>query len=106
MATIENVPSIAALTAVAHLVGNSANAATPHLPFYPQNLLPANWYLNLPNFHADRIDAEKSGEQPLDLSSKSSGNNNNNNNNGTSISESKIAPTMRLPALDSKHIFK
>lgn len=102
MATIDNVPSIAALTAVAaHLVGNSANATAPHLPFYPQNLLPANWYLNLPNF-TERMEVEKSGEQPLDLSSKSSGNN---NNNGTALGD-KLPSALRLPTLDSKHIFK
>lgn len=102
MTTIESVTSMAALaSAVAALSGNPSATPTPPLPFYPPNLIPPNWYLaNMArNFQPERNEAEKSGEQPLDLSSKAT-------NNSSSPVENKIPPNMRLPTLDSKQIFK
>lgn len=102
MTTIESVTSMAALaSAVAALSGNPSATPTPPLPFYPPNLIPPNWYLaNMArNFQPERNEAEKSGEQPLDLSSKAT-------NNSSSPVENKIPPNMKLPTLDSKQIFK
>lgn len=105
MTTIESVASMATLAAVAALSGNPpASPSAPHLPFYAPGLIPPNWYLaNVArNFqHTERLaEVEKtSGEQPLDLSCSKGGAVNN------SI-ENKIPPNMKLPILDTKHIFK
>lgn len=107
MTTIENIA--ANIAAVAAL--NPPGAGVSNLPFYPPALMQSSWYHHLPNatrnFHVERMETEKSGEQPLDLSSKTGGVNNSggtNNNNGTSIFIDKAA-NMRFP-LDTKHIFK
>lgn len=104
MTTIESVTSMAALAAVAALSANNPSSAAPHLPFYAPNLIPANWYAiaNVArNFQPERMEVEKiGGEQPLDLSSK--GGNNNTNLN----TEKQIPSNIRLPTLDTKHIFK
>ncbi|XP_057657234.1 mushroom body large-type Kenyon cell-specific protein 1 isoform X2 [Diorhabda carinulata] len=115
MTTIENM-SMAAL-AVAALSGGPSpvGTPTPNLPFYNPTLLNPNWYLaNVArSFHtaATLNDAEKSnggsnnvgGEQPLDLSKGSV-----NNNSSVTTHEQKVgtANHVRLPTLDSRHIFK
>ena len=105
MTTIENIA--ANIAAVAAL--NPPGAGVSNLPFYPPSLMQTSWYLPnaTRNFHVERMETEKSGEQPLDLSSKTGNVNNSSggtNNNGTSIFIDKAA-NMRFP-LDTKHIFK
>lgn len=120
MTTLESVTSMAALaSAVAALSGNpQGGGGTPTNPlhFYPPSLLQSNWYLaNIArNFHQqqpERMDVEKAvgagggsgggGEQPLDLSAKPA-----NSSGGSSDDSSKMVAAMRLPTLDTKHIFK
>lgn len=90
-------------SAVAALSGNPSCAPKPPLGFYPPTLIPSNWYLaNMPrSIQSERMEIEKPGEQPLDLSSK-----------GTTCSNSpvehKVAPPVntRIPSLETKQIFK
>lgn len=118
MTTIENV-SMAAI-AVAALTGGGAPSPgagippAPHLPFYhpTATILRHNWYLanvaqTFQNVAAAAVvqqDVDKNGgcagEQPLDLSKGGS-----NSSNG---GEHKvpIGNNVRLPTLDTKHIFK
>lgn len=94
---------MAALAAVAALSANNPGAAAHNHPFYPQNLIPHNWYTiaNVTrSFHPERMEVEKSGEQPLDLSSKGGG------NTASTVTENKVPTNIRLPTLDTKHIFK
>lgn len=104
MTTIESVTAMAALSAVAALSGTTPAAAAPHLPFYaPAGLLPPNWYLanvarNIQQVEnlAEADKAGGGGEQPLDLSCSKGG-----------TGEGKVPPpSIRLPTLDSKSIFK
>ncbi|CAH1170556.1 unnamed protein product [Phaedon cochleariae] len=110
MTTIENV-SMAAL-AVAALSGGAASpvgAPTPHhLPFYGPGVLAPNWYLasvarSFQNASAAANDVDKGGgggggvEQPLDLSKGG-------NSNGTEL-KVPVGNSVRLPTLDTKHIF-
>ncbi|KAF5296641.1 hypothetical protein FQR65_LT10181 [Abscondita terminalis] len=100
MTTIESVAALA--SAVAALSGNPPATPTPPLSFYPPNLIPPNWYIaNMTRtYQPDRIDIEKTGEQPLDLSSKAM------TTNSSSLVENKLSPNLRLPTLDNKQIFK
>lgn len=97
---------MATLAAVAALSGNPAGSpAAPHLPFYAPGLIPPNWYIaNVArNFqHTERLaEVEKtSGEQPLDLSCSKGGATVNNS------LENKVLPNIKMPVLDTKHIFK
>lgn len=103
MTTIESVTAMAALSAVAALSGSTPAAAAPHLPFYAPGLLPPNWYLanvarNMQQVEsmAEADKAGGGGEQPLDLSCSKS-----------ASGEGKVPPpSIRLPTLDSKSIFK
>lgn len=106
---------MAALAVAALSGGGSASPGagippTPHLPFY-NPMLTHNWYLNVArtfqNAAATTViqqDVDKNGsvggEQPLDLSKGGS-----NSSNG---GEHKVAlgNNVRLPTLDTKHIFK
>lgn len=96
MTTIE---SMAALAVAAFSGNTSPGTSGPHIsPFY-SSMLSQNWYLaNVAarTFQNERLnvsDVPKSGgEQPLDLSK------------GSANSE-KIANNVRLPTLDTKHIF-
>lgn len=119
MTTIENV-SMAALAVAALSGGGSASPVpgippTPHLPFYnptAATMLTHNWYLanvartfqNAAAVAAVQQDVDKNGgvggEQPLDLSKGGS-----NSSNG---GEPKIpmGNNVRLPTLETKHIFK
>lgn len=102
MTTIESVASMATLAAVAALSGNPAvSPAAPHLPFYAPALIPPNWYLARNFQQTERlVEVEKTtGEQPLDLSCSKGGTVNH-------LIENKIPPNMKLPTLDTKHIFK
>lgn len=102
MTTIESVTAMAALSAVAALSGGTP-AAAPHLPFYAPGLLPPNWYLvnaarNIQQVEsmAEADKAGGGGEQPLDLSCSKGGS-----------GDGKVPPpSIRLPTLDSKSIFK
>jgi transposase-like protein len=99
MTTIESVTSMAALAA-AFSGGNSPGMTAPHLPFYAPSILSHNWYLaNLArSSQAERLEHQDkvgSGEQPLDLSK------------GASNSSDRMPiNSVRLPTLDTKHIFK
>ncbi|KAG5891573.1 hypothetical protein JTB14_015839 [Gonioctena quinquepunctata] len=110
MTTIENV-SMAALAAAALSGGASpVGTPTPHLPFYnPASVLTHNWYIanvvRLQNAGGAVNDADKisGGEQPLDLSKGS--------NNGAAAGAGMdrkipVSINVRLPTLDTKHIFK
>lgn len=105
MTTIESVTAMAALSAVAALSGSAPSPAAPHLPFYAPGLLPPNWYLanvarNMQQVEtmAEADKAGGGGEQPLDLSCSKSG----------TVEGNKVPPppSIRLPTLDSKSIFK
>lgn len=97
MTTVENIAAIAVAA------GLNPSSTVSHIPFYSPALIQSQWYMpGAPrNFHSDRPDTEKSGEQPLDLtiSSKSL-----NNNNSNSIDNK--TPLNRLPTLDTRHVFK
>ncbi|XP_015839258.2 mushroom body large-type Kenyon cell-specific protein 1 isoform X2 [Tribolium castaneum] len=102
MTTIESVTSMAALAA-AFSGGNSPGTTAPHLPFYAPSIISHNWYLaNVArSFQADRLgdnqDKAASGEQPLDLSKGAA----------SAATEGKTPNNnVRLPTLDTKHIFK
>lgn len=104
MTTIESVTAMAALSAVAALSGNTPTPTAPHLPFYAPGLLPPNWYLanvarNMQQVES-LVEADKAGgggEQPLDLSCSKGG----------SGEVGKVPPpSIRLPTLDTKSIFK
>ncbi|KAK9736544.1 CENP-B N-terminal DNA-binding domain [Popillia japonica] len=105
MTTVENIAAIAAVAL------NPASSVSHHMPFYTPAAL--QWFMPgaARNFHTDRLtaDVEKTsagtGEQPLDLtiSSKSASNN---NGSAGSLDGSKGAVNIRLPTLDTKHIFK
>ncbi|KAJ8917845.1 hypothetical protein NQ315_010757 [Exocentrus adspersus] len=104
MTTIENV-SMAALAVAALSGGSSPGAPAPHLPFYNPSVLTQNWYLaNVARQFQSVSDGKGGGgEQPLDLSKGSS-------NNSNAMGEQKLnlgnSVGMRLPTLDTKHIFK
>ncbi|RZC37911.1 hypothetical protein BDFB_001442, partial [Asbolus verrucosus] len=101
MTTIESVTSMA--LAAAFSGGNSPGTPAPHMPFYTPNILSHNWYLaNVArSFQADRlqenVDKGGSGEQPLDLSKGSASN--------SAPGECRVPNNVRLPTLDTKHIF-
>nr|ATI99809.1 ecdysone-induced protein 93 [Leptinotarsa decemlineata] len=109
MTTIENV-SMAALAAAALSGGASpvGTPAAPHLPFYnPASVLTHNWYLanvvRFQNAAANDAAVDKAsgaGEQPLDLSKGGS-----NNNPPATDRKVPLAINVRLPTLDTKHIF-
>ncbi|KAL3267681.1 hypothetical protein HHI36_006815 [Cryptolaemus montrouzieri] len=87
-----------ALAVAAFSGASSPGATTPHLPFYP-SMLNQSWYLanvarSFQNEARLAADVDKtSGEQPLDLSK------------GSSNSGDKVSSNVRLPTLDTKHIF-
>ncbi|XP_063907629.1 mushroom body large-type Kenyon cell-specific protein 1 isoform X2 [Zophobas morio] len=100
MTTIESVTSMAALAA-AFTGGNSPGTPAPHLPFYPPSILSHNWYLaNVArSFQDNNQDKAASGEQPLDLSKGAA--------NHNSVADGRMGGNnVRLPTLDTKHIFK
>ncbi|XP_018573417.1 mushroom body large-type Kenyon cell-specific protein 1 isoform X2 [Anoplophora glabripennis] len=102
MTTIENV-SMAALAVAALSGASSPGAPASHLPFYNPNMLTQNWYLaNVARqFQTVPEDKGGGGEQPLDLSKGGSSN--------TNEAEKLVmsnSVNMRLPTLDTKHIFK
>lgn len=98
MTTIESMAlAVAAFSGQLKNGGNSPGATNAHLPFYP-SVLNQSWYLaNVArSFQNERLAPEvdkSSGEQPLDLSK------------GSSNSADKISNNVRIPTLDTKHIF-
>lgn len=130
MATLESVTSMASLAAVAALTGGPQAAQVP-FGYQPLFAGAPNWYLNslarnLQQQCEQRMDVDKpagapgapgGGDLPLDLSSKPGNSTASNVNNTHSVStiptsnsinplDNKIPANIRLPALDTKHIFK
>ncbi|GLV32784.1 Ecdysone-induced protein 93F [Carabus blaptoides fortunei] len=129
MTTID-VTSMASMAAAAALSGGGAGPQGPQVHFFPPAGLAAvpNWYIGhlVKNYHQQQqqhhqqqqqqqqqqepMDVDKviavGSEQPLDLSSKpgNSSSATNNNSNAANL-ENKISANIRLPALDTKHIY-